>query len=270
MSSNVLVIDGLTSVLQYLGEVLRLNSSWYVVGSYPGLWYRGVKSAAFDLVPGAYFRKNCDELSLVLYFRSMSPSLLPREPLDDWEWYYLMQHYGIPTRLLDWTESPLAALYFALEEDADGCSPCVWVMNPFSLNRLSDLPEHVLCPYPGRDLDYWLPDNCNDRCSVHVFGADERFKDNTNPLAIYPKRYNPRIVAQRGVFTVHGMDKSPINHLPILDDTGTEPRIAQIVFDGASRPRLRDELWALGFTKTTSYPEAPSLAHDLKRSFSVS
>jgi hypothetical protein len=263
---NVLIRKNVDSIIAFTEIILEINSLWHPGSSCPDIWYRGVKDARFDLLPGAYFREDCDELSLVLHFRSRSPALLSREPLDDWEWYYLMQHYGIPTRLLDWTESPLAALYFALEQDSPKSAPCVWVLDPYSLNRLSG-EEYILFPYPDTELKYWLPDYCGSRASVHTFPEGARFKDNTKPLAIYPKRYNPRIVAQRGVFTVHGMEQTPINKLPLMDGSQSETRIAKIVFKASARGKLWDELWALGFSKAVIYPEPQSLADDLKRAY---
>ncbi|MCB5383968.1 FRG domain-containing protein [Blautia glucerasea] len=65
------------------------------------------------------------------------------QPYDRASWLTMMQHYGLPTRLLDWSESPLVALYFALSEKKDDIDAAVWIMNPMKLNKKVGYGEYV-------------------------------------------------------------------------------------------------------------------------------
>jgi hypothetical protein len=88
-------------------------------------------------------------------------------------------------------------------------------------------------------------------------------------VAIFPKRHNPRIIAQRGTFTIHGVKETPINRLP-LKRSGGEDGCLRVDIDPSALTQLRNQLWGVGVTKTLIYPEPQSLADDLKRLYEVS
>lgn len=118
-------------------------------------WFRGEPSEKEDeedidvhpLKPKVH-RDEYDENWLLQFFRMRAPILdldfVPQRGHTD-QWLFLARHVGLPTRLLDWTEGALIALYFALTE-AKKKHPIVWMLNPLELNRKSVADPEKLNP----------------------------------------------------------------------------------------------------------------------------
>ena len=72
-----------------MAQVLECRDGWADEPSADvEIWFRGVKRNSYRLIPGAYWRTNCDENSLFLSFQAMVPSYVQQRPADEWEWYY--------------------------------------------------------------------------------------------------------------------------------------------------------------------------------------
>ena len=105
--------------------------------------YRGAKDPDYQLIPKAGRVSGPINLELLKWnerrlFREFKRKALPyvrNRPADDAEWLVLAQHHGMPTRLLDWTESVLVAAYFATE----GSVPRECAIYVLEVDRLNDL-----------------------------------------------------------------------------------------------------------------------------------
>src|SRR5580700_59641 len=128
------------SLADFVDAVQMLQDDWSDLeaaqtqrddGADAHIWFRGHRNKEWALTPKIFRSGNeitvADEGELYGEFLRRGCSLAPSLSAG-WHSYFLMQHHGIPTRLLDWTDSSLVALYFALKDC--GTDAAVWAMNP--------------------------------------------------------------------------------------------------------------------------------------------
>jgi len=153
-----------TSLAEYIERIKQIRAYWDVdkeirYGEIESIWFRGHAQAHWGLTPKLYRDeyKDSDENEIRQEFQIRAQQLLQggRLPSDKWEWYFVMQHYGAPTRLLDWTDNALVALYFALHDPTFGSyepdtDAAVWVLNSWWLNRQLIVESKVPCCLTGK------------------------------------------------------------------------------------------------------------------------
>jgi hypothetical protein len=219
-------------------------------------WYRGQANASWGLVPS--IGRNRDhmraELTIIKVFRQNARPHLRDYPTSDWEWVFLMQHHRAPTRLLDWTESPLVALYFALW-DPDGAhdssDAALWFLDPVALNRHAGhrrtFDRDILAFGIDSELDQYLPDQVTAR------------KVELNPVAAIGPRNSPRMVAQAGTFTI--MHATPT----AVEGVEDGQHVWWMIIPAGYKQELRKEVALLGVTEHSLFPELDRVADIARR-----
>lgn len=209
-------------------------------------WFRGHSDSAWSLVPTAHRCHPVLETQFAQQFRLRAPALGNCPPHQDYaSWLPFMRHYGLPTRLLDWSESLLVAIYFATElQDRDGS---LWILSPGRLNELTVGP---LIPF--------LHDPRVEPLILEAFGLHPNGP--VSPfLSVVAPRDNPRIAAQLGNFTIHGTREG-------LDQQAQRDQfLVQVHIPASSKIPLRTELGLLGVRQSTLFPDFASLAGELAR-----
>lgn len=177
------------------------------------LWFRGQRRAQWPLMSSLHRRIeanvqntkfSCDEgvkvdllydtyKTLFNKYKSRAWHLLTTQEMSDWGIVFSMQHHGVPTRLLDWTESFICALYFANLGRQPSDDAAIFLLSPEHLNHVTLRREGLVAL--GEDVNI-------DHASYHP-----RYLRQWSPLhtiAVYPIFTNPRMVAQQSMFTIAG------------------------------------------------------------------
>lgn len=244
-------------------------------------WYRGVRSRKYNLEPSVYryneegFRHyGTNEKRICERFHERSSQLIPRSNGDEINILILLQHYGLPTRLLDWTASLPIALSFALEGFSD--TPTIWMINPIGVNahnsryNSNDLPNSWSSPivnkYAKLAFNGW---HDNAAKPVHLNDVGDM------PLAFKPFYADPRLLIQQSRFTIHGYDDRPLDTqiFQFKPSGGNLLRKYILDFNRDSRKALD----LLKLDNSTLYPDREGLVrrlqhdltHDLKMQLSL-
>ena len=210
------------NISEYLGQRL-----W----STDNMLFRGVSDSSYTLKTSIGRQLSKEPSALREYertifdkFKNTAIQYLDREPANDYEWLFLAQHYGIHTRLMDWTSNPLIALYFACEKNPD--KECA-VYKTLVRTWLKDLTD---CdPFEPGDLDL-----------ENIYG-------------VRPRHTNLRYINQSGVFTIH--------FVPERELEGN--MITKYLISPEAKAEMRWQLQKLGINAKFVYPGLDSLAKDI-------
>jgi len=237
------------------------------------LWFRGAGKSGYKLLPSLYrhsTKRTIDaiarlERDTMIWFRQRSIPFTAKSLADDWDALFYMQHYRAPTRLLDWSESPFVALYFALMSASFSTTKsgvtykddaAVWILEPVSWNR------HALNhqSYDGGILV------TKDTELISYQPAESFAKMNNHPVAMFGAHNSPRIVAQRGVFTIFGQNVASMDD---AFETAVFPStcLTKIIIEKHIILEIRDSLLSYGVTESAIYPDLEGLSLEMRRSF---
>jgi len=245
---------------EFLGIVAKFTDIWFPNEPTWGPWFRGEANVHWPLRPKLYRdpQPKRDVSTLEDEFRQefivRAPSLSPERPQNSWDWYCLMQHSGAPTRLLDWTESALIALYFAVRNRSNEKNDAVvYVLEPWKLNECVVGVKEVIAPGAESGLEEedglrykpWLP----NRYAAGMGVAKEL------PAAIYPTHFQRRISSQRSCFKIHGSCRDGFDELP----EQARAYLQKIVIPYSKMQEIEARLAVAGIDEVTIFPDLDGL-----------
>jgi hypothetical protein len=288
-------------------EYLSRFHSGRPISSKFGIWFRGHADLRWELTPtvfrhetvaagGEMKRQYYEEVSLFHIFKARVANLVSHD-LSYFDWLCVMRHHALPTRLLDWSESVLVGLFFAIDDPLfDDRDSCLYVLNAYRLNESTGMFGQRSGLATARTSDVILR-SCMalfptfQDVFTHAFNQEiEDFsitrRDVSNPesrrklcspVAVIPNYIHNRLTVQSSVFTLHGgkrffsrTDAQEINAASdLLDEPVSLETISaehedgvllRFVIPAIKRASMRRHLERLGIHRGALFPDLENQA----------
>ena len=223
------------------------------------LWFRGVADESWPLLPSIQRSKDriiCEKYIINDFYIKARQVLENSPPKKNYAaWISLMQHFGLPTRMLDWSSSPLIASFFAVEkyEEYLETDAAIWVLTPGLLNRKEGFGT---CIYPVDADTAQIMLRPAFKKQRHTTSVDDKI------LACHSTENNLRMYSQQANFTIH-------NSLKRLEDICDDDTLYKIIIPKDSRRSFLTNLEIFGITESFVYPDLEHISNDLKRQYKI-
>ena len=209
----------------YTKEFFHLLKTLNIFSENRAYIFRGHSDYSWPLIPKSgreeyskCYTTSFDDTVVFKAWKRYALHYIAKEPLNEWDWLTLAQHYGLATRLLDWTKNPLNAIYFAVSENFD-----------------KDGSIYVTKTY-GKDII-----------------KEEKDPFNITGFKIYfPSGISSRIISQRGLFTISSKHNEALEkQFPtrfkriIIDKSSKKEILSQLEFYGINKASIYQDLDSL-------------------------
>ena len=271
---SVVLCDNWDTLFEYLEKVRlpTISNNWIFRGSNN---YKNTLSTSLERVIKNQNDRYNNYVKLFLEFKSAAHNFLEinqlPEPDDILEWEALMQHHGCPTRLLDWTDSPYIATFFAINElndsEKDCEHSCIWCLNESLFTSM------CLNEFNIRNLKFMIP-NFNVKLFNQKGVFDIIHMEALNQanwgfiLPIKPKRKNMRLLSQQGSFTLFGNIRHDFEYnlntlLKNNKNNKSYNLIKMIIIPHSLKDKIMSYLFSANITKRTLFPGIDGFSQSL-------
>lgn len=240
-----------------IADLLRVLTP--IASSGDEFWYRGHRDSTWRLEPSVFRnpKHREGERSMLARFRQEAAAAGMPFAFDEWGWITYAQHHTLPTRLLDWSQSPLVALFFASEREPDPDSDAPEPDGEFFLMQPHDLNDEA------GDAGGGHPRLLTDGDSkLHDYLPGKDAGDVVKPRAVVAPNKFDRIRFQTGTFTVSQTPPNSSEPEPLRKARSLQA----FLIPGHKKPDVRGELEVLGYNEVAIYRDLDRIAKRIKAS----